>query len=110
MADEPRLPPGPRLPALVQTALWFERPVWFMERCRRRYGDCVTLRLAFGHPMVLFSDPALVEGIPAAPPAVAPTGPENAISEPLPGPPPVLSLDGPAHVATRGPPWPSFHG
>ena len=110
MAELTRLPPGPRLPALVQTALWFGRPVWFMEWCRRRYGDCVTLRLAFGHPMVLFSDPALVDGILAAPPAVAPTGPENSILEPLLGPRSVLMLDGPEHLRQRRLLLPFFHG
>ena len=78
MADDALLPPGPRLPALVQTALWFGWPIRFMEWCNRRYGDCMTLRLAFGPPMVVVSDPALVDRILAAPPDTAPTGPENA--------------------------------
>jgi cytochrome P450 len=98
------------LPALVQTALWFGRPVWFMEWSRRRYGDCVTLRLPFGPAMVMVSDPALVEGILAAPPAVAPTGPENAVLEPLLGPHSVLMLDGPEHLRQRRLLLPFFHG
>ena len=38
MTPPPRLPPGPRLPALVQSALLFRDPVGFLEGCRRRYG------------------------------------------------------------------------
>ena len=110
MANRPRLPPGPRLPALVQTALWFGRPIPFMDWCRRRYGDCVTLRLGFGPAMVMVSDPALVDGILAAPPEVAPTGPENAILEPLLGPRSVLMLDGPEHLRQRKLLLPFFHG
>jgi cytochrome P450 len=110
MAELTRLTPGPRLPALIQTALWFGRPIWFMEWCRRRYGDCVTLRLAFGPATIVVSDPALVDGILAAPPAVAPTGPENAILEPLLGPRSVLMLDGPEHLRQRRLLLPFFHG
>jgi cytochrome P450 len=110
MAEHARLPPGPWLPALVQTALWMGRPIRFMEWCSRRYGDCMTLRLAFGPPMVVVSDPTLVDGILAAPPAVAPTGPENAILEPLLGPHSVLMLDGPDHLRQRRLLLPFFHG
>ena len=38
------LPPGPRIPATMQTLLWITRPLDFMERCRRRYGDIFTVR------------------------------------------------------------------
>src|SRR2546425_368849 len=110
MVDNAPLPPGPRLPTLVQAALWFGRPVQFMEWCRRRYGDCVTLRLSFGPAMVVVSDPALVDSVLAAPPAVAPTGPENAILEPLLGSRSVLMLDGPEHLRQRRLLLPFFHG
>src|SRR6202043_1139682 len=110
MTDRTALPPGPRLPGLVQTALWFGRPIQFMEWCRHRYGDCLTLRLPFGPAMVMVSDPALVDGILAAPPAVAPTGPENAVLEPLLGPNSVLMLDGPEHLRQRKLLLPFFHG
>jgi cytochrome P450 len=110
MSCRAALPPGPRLPALAQTALWFGRPIRFMEWCRHRYGDCVTLRLSFGPAMVMVSDPGLVDGILAAPPAVAPTGPENAILEPLLGPNSVLMLDGPEHLRQRRLLLPFFHG
>ena len=45
---DPGPPPGPPLPALVQTVglLAFRRP--YLNACRRRYGDVVSLRTLFG--------------------------------------------------------------
>ncbi|WP_409464571.1 cytochrome P450 [Amycolatopsis sp. GA6-003] len=43
------LPPGPRLPALVQTLMWAAAPVRFGQSCLRRYGPLFTARiLGFG--------------------------------------------------------------
>lgn len=44
------LPPGPKLPALVQTVMWALAPVWFGRTCARRYGPLFTARiLGFGN-------------------------------------------------------------
>ena len=40
-----QLPPGPSLPRVAQMLRWVVRPTAFMEGCRRRYGDCFTLRM-----------------------------------------------------------------
>jgi cytochrome P450 len=105
-----RLPPGPPLPPIVQTALWFGRPVRFLEWCGRRYGDVFTLRLALGPPVVLVSEPRLVERVLALPLETATAGEENALLEPLLGPRSVLMLDGPEHVRQRRLLLPYFHG
>lgn len=43
------LPPGPRLPAIVQTLMWAAAPVRFGKSCLRRYGPLFTARiLGFG--------------------------------------------------------------
>lgn len=81
-----------------------------MEWCRRRYGDCFTLRLPFGPPMVVVSDPSLADRVLGAPAEIAPAGPENAILEPLLGPHSVLMLDGPEHLRQRRLLLPFFHG
>ena len=39
------LPPGPRLPRALQAVGWTQRPLPYLERCRRRYGDAFTLRI-----------------------------------------------------------------
>ena len=36
---EALLPPGPRLPRIVQTAAFLIDPVRWIDSCRRRYGD-----------------------------------------------------------------------
>ncbi|MEM7155671.1 MAG: cytochrome P450 [Myxococcota bacterium] len=59
----PALPPGPRLPALVQAVQFGRDPIGFLERCAARYGDAFTLRLPNDPPRVVFSDPASIKQI-----------------------------------------------
>jgi len=110
MSAASALPPGPPLPALVQTALWLGSPTGFLERCARRYGDMFTLRLALGPPVVMVSDPALVERVLTLDAEAASTGEENAILAPLLGERSVLMLDGPEHLRQRRLLLPFFHG
>ncbi|HXM57957.1 MAG TPA: cytochrome P450 [Candidatus Dormibacteraeota bacterium] len=105
-----RLPPGPPVPALVQTALWFGRPAGFLAWCGRRYGDVFTLRLALGPPIVMVSEPRLVERVLALTAEAASTGEENALLAPLLGERSVLMLDGPEHLRQRRLLLPYFHG
>lgn len=104
------LPPGPPFPMPVQTALWLGRPIGFMEWCDRRYGDVFTLRLAFGPPTVVVSDPPLVERVLTLAPEQATAGGENAILAPLLGERSVLMLDGAEHLRQRRLLLPFFHG
>src|SRR5271167_389824 len=55
-ADGVALPPGPRWPRAWQTAAWISRPGPFLQRCRARYGDVFTVRIA-GETWVFLSDP-----------------------------------------------------
>ena len=57
------LPPGPRLPTLVQTALLFRDPVRFLERCRRRYGPVFRVRLVGFPHYVYVTDPRLAREV-----------------------------------------------
>jgi cytochrome P450 len=109
MADA-QMPPGPALPALIQTALWFGWPVGFMDWCVRRYGDVFTLRLAPGPPMVMVSESSLVEQVLTLTEEAASAGEENAVLAPLLGERSVLMLDGPDHVRQRRLMLPYFHG
>ena len=104
------LPPGPPLPAIVQTALWLGSPVGFLEWCARRYGDVFTLRLALGPPVVMVGDPGLVERVLTLGAEEASTGEENAILAPLLGERSLLMLDGPDHLRHRRLLLPFFHG
>ncbi|MET0134635.1 MAG: cytochrome P450 [Kibdelosporangium sp.] len=51
------LPPGPKLPALVQTVMWAVAPVRFGKSCMQRYGPLITAPiLGFGN-VVYISTP-----------------------------------------------------
>jgi cytochrome P450 family 135 len=104
------LPPGPRLPTIVQTLLWLLRPTTTMRRWRDRYGDVFTIKLAMTGNSVQVGDPALLKGVFAAKPDDARAGEANAILEPLLGTSSVLLLDGREHLRQRKLLLPPFHG
>jgi cytochrome P450 len=58
-----RLPPGPRVPAFLQVAMYGPRPLALFDQCHRRYGDAFTLRLLGGQPTVMFSAPDAVRTV-----------------------------------------------
>ncbi len=105
-----QLPPGPRLPATVQSVGWWTRPVPFLERCRRRYGKRFTVDL-LGSPMfVNISDPADIKETFMAPPDVLHPGEGAAMLEPLVGTYSLILLDGDVHLEQRRLMLPAFHG
>jgi len=57
------LPPGPRLPVAMQTIRWGPRPISFLSRSRRRYGDTFTVRLPEGESIVVLSDLSSVKEV-----------------------------------------------
>src|SRR5438132_1095870 len=64
------LPPGPRMPAALQTIGWWSRPTAFLERARARYGKRFTVRLLGLSPIVVLSDPEELKVLFQAPPDV----------------------------------------
>ena len=104
------LPPGPRFPVPLQTLGWIARPGPFMERCRDRYGDAFTLRIANEGTWVMLSDPAAVKQVFTGDPELLHAGEANAILRPILGPSSVLLLDDGAHLAQRKLLLPPFHG
>ncbi len=60
------LPPGPELPAAVQTVALARDPIGVLSRCRSRYGPVFSLDLRFAGPTVVVGDhdlaAPLVEG------------------------------------------------
>ena len=54
-------PPGTRLPALAQVALYGRDPLGFLIRCQRRYGDVFSVSFPFYRGLVYVADPALVK-------------------------------------------------
>src|SRR5947209_17461217 len=84
-AGEPSLPPGPALPMPLQTLGWFARPGPLLERCRARYGDMFTLRVAHEGMWVMVSDPEAVKQVFTADPEDVHAGEGNAVLEPIVG-------------------------
>jgi cytochrome P450 family 135 len=109
-ALEPRLPPGPRLPRILQTLGFMLSGVRFLEACRRRYGDAVWLRTVFDQGFVMVFDPALVKELFQGPHDQLRAGEANAMLGPVVGTRSVLLLDGSEHLRHRRLLLPPFHG
>src|SRR4051794_37589597 len=90
---QPTLPPGPRLPKLLQTIGWWIRPIANMERNRARYGKRYTVRLLGAPPFVYLSTPDDVREVFQAPPDVLHPGEGARILEPVVGSNSVILLD-----------------
>jgi cytochrome P450 len=104
------LPPGPRLPPVIQTIAWWNRTVPFLERCRERYGKRFTMRLLQTPPFVHHSEPEHLREIFTAPPEVLHPGEGARLLEPVVGSNSVILLDERAHLSQRKLMLPAFHG
>jgi len=104
-----KLPPGPRMPRALQAVGWTQRPLPFLERCRRRYGDTFTLRIRHYGDWVILSDPDDVKRVFTAGPAVG-VDIANPLLGPVLGPRSVMLLEEPEHMTRRKLMLPSFHG
>ena len=109
-AIAPQLPPGPRLPRVVQTAGFILAGTRFLEACRRRYGNAVTLSTLFDSPFVMVFDPALVKELFQGSNEQLHAGEANALLGPVLGERSVLLLDGSEHLRHRRLMLPPFHG
>ncbi|MBK8256098.1 MAG: cytochrome P450 [Polyangiaceae bacterium] len=105
-----KLPPGPVLPAWVQTLRWAFQPIPFMEAARAQYGKVFTQRLVGFPPLIHFSDPEAIKEIFTGPPDLLFAGEANAILKPVLGSGSLLLLDGPSHLRHRRLLLPPFHG
>jgi cytochrome P450 len=95
-----RFPPGPRTPALVQTLAIAHDPVAFLDRCRDRHGDAVTINLLGFGRTVWVTDPPLVKRVLASPDEMS-GGEANRVTEPIIGPHSIVNSEGPVHKERR---------
>lgn len=103
------LPPGPRVPRLLQSVLLWRRPLQWLDRCHRRYGDTFTVYAApMGH-LVYLADPADIRTVFASDPAVYRAGEANSVLRGLLGDRSLLLLDGAEHRDRRRLMMPPFH-
>jgi len=109
-STNPTLPPGPRLPRVIQTAGFMFGGVRFLEACRRRYGDVVTMGTLFDSGFVMVFDPAMLKELFQASGEQLHAGEANALLGPVLGERSVLLLDGAEHLRHRRLMLPPFHG
>lgn len=101
MSTSGTLPPGPPLPAFVQTALMVRHWPRFVSACRRRYGDVFTLRIASMGDWVYLADPADIKTVFAGDPTVYHAGEANSMLSGLLGDTSVLVIDEDIHRDRR---------
>ncbi len=103
------LPPGLRLPALVQSMALMRFRHRFVPAMRRRFGDVFTVRLIpEGRALVLFSRTPATKEIFAADPEVFHAGKGNAVLGPIMGEHSLLLVDGAQHKRARRLLMPAF--
>jgi cytochrome P450 len=105
-----QLPPGPRMPAALQTLGAWSRPTAFLERARARYGPRFTLRFLGQAPFVMLCDPEEIKQLFLASPDVVHPGEGARILEPIVGRHSVILLDEGPHLEQRKLMLPAFHG
>ena len=110
VSARPALPAGPPYPRALATLGWATRPMPFMDRCRERYGDVFTLRIAHEGTWVFLCDPDAVKQVFTGDPRLLHAGEANVVLLPLLGHNSVLLLDEKPHMAQRKLLLPSFHG
>ena len=109
VADE-ALPPGPRMPRALQTAIWSRHAQWMLSQCQRRYGDTFRLDIAYEGTWIFLTDPEDVKRVFTGDPNLLHAGEANRILLPVVGEHSVLLLDESAHLEQRKLMLPSFHG
>src|SRR5262245_4766049 len=110
MAPIRGLPPGPRMPRALQTAIWSRQAQWFLEQSRARFGPMFSLKIAYEGDWVMVSDPELVKQVFTGDPKVFHAGEGNQILRPILGDNSVLVLDEKPHIGQRRLLLPPFHG
>jgi len=105
------LPPGPRLPKLVQGALFWRRVVWFFDRCRNRYGELFTVWAPPWGTIVVIADPLAIRQIWAGDATVGDAGAAyGKIYDRAMGPRSLIVLDREEHVRMKQLVAPAMHG
>ncbi|MEV6276227.1 cytochrome P450 [Nocardia sp. NPDC051832] len=103
-------PPGPTLPAFVQTFFYLRRRSLFLGALRRRYGDVFAVRVPpFNDNVVILSRPEHIREVFAGDPRTMHAGEANNILGPVMGEHSVLLTDEAEHARTRKLLLPAFN-
>jgi cytochrome P450 len=104
-----RMPPGPRVPRLVQGLLGLAAQNTTIDLLRRRYGDVFAVALPAIGRAVVVSDPELVRHVFRADPKVLHAGSQSPLRAVL-GRHSLLAIDEDYHLSQRKLLLPPFHG
>jgi cytochrome P450 family 135 len=104
------LPPGPRMPAALQTAIWVRRAQWLLSQCAARFGDVFRLRIAREGTWIVLSNPEHIKQVFTGDPRIFHAGEGNRILLPILGEHSLLLLDEHAHMEQRKLLLPPLHG
>jgi cytochrome P450 family 135 len=104
------LPPGPRMPAALQTAIWVRRAQWLLSECAARFGDVFRLRIAREGTWIVLSNPEHIKQVFTGDPRIFHAGEGNRILLPILGENSLLLLDEGAHMEQRKLLLPPLHG
>src|SRR3954471_3229226 len=108
------LPPGPSMPATLQSIGWAVRPTALMREAERQFGEIFTLRIngRKGMPYVFVSNPEAIKAIATGDREVLKAGAARGFDlfEPVFGPNSILVLDGATRLRQRKLMLPPFHG
>ena len=107
---EPRLPPGSRLPRLLQTAMWAVYPNALSRYCVSRYGEVFTLRPIGIGDVVVLTRPEAIREVFTGDREIFRAGEANSVMGPMLGKHSLLLLDGEDHLRHRRMLSPPFHG
>ncbi len=95
------LPPGPRSPALVNTARFARAPLQVLRDWQARYGDVFTVRMLVFGTGVYVADPGAIRELFTGDQSDLRAGEANSFMEPVLGRHSVIVLDGPEHLRQR---------
>src|SRR5258705_12527917 len=104
------LPPGPRTPAVLNTARFTRRPLALLRAWQSRYGDVFTVRLTGFGTGVYVVDPEAIRKLFTGDQSDLRAGEANSFMEPVLGRHSVLVLDGDEHLRQRKLLLPPFQG
>ena len=104
------LPPGPQMPRMLQTAIWFRGAQAMLRRCHARYGDTFKLEIAYEGTWIFVTDPDDVKRVFTGDSKLLHAGEANRILLPVVGPQSLLLLDESEHMEHRKMLLPPFHG
>jgi cytochrome P450 family 135 len=110
MTQATTLPPGPRMPAALQTAIWVRRAQWFLDQCAARFGDVFKMHIAREGTWIVLSNPEHIKQVFTGDPSIFHAGEGNRILLPILGEHSLLLLDENAHMEQRKLLLPPLHG